>query len=178
MKKYHLGCGNKRLPGFVNIDCVLTDAVDVVDDISRLSTQQDGSAELIYACHCLEHFGRHEALSVLKCWNSKLTVGGTLRVAVPDFESVVAVFRKNSDVLQVLGLVCGGQRNEYDYHKIVFTFDSLSKLLTEAGFENVKRYDWRDTEHAHIDDYSQSYIPHMQKENGILMSLNVEATKS
>ncbi|RPJ57790.1 MAG: methyltransferase, partial [Dehalococcoidia bacterium] len=26
-------------------------------------------------------------------------------------------------------------------------------------------------------DYSQAYIPHMDKENGILISLNVEATR-
>lgn len=34
--------------------------------------------------------------------------------------------------------------------------------------------DWRDVEHRKHDDYSQSYIPYMDKENGQLMSLNVE----
>ena len=29
----------------------------------------------------------------------------------------------------------------------------------------------------YIDDYSQSYYPHMDKEDGKLMSLNVEAVK-
>jgi hypothetical protein len=28
-----------------------------------------------------------------------------------------------------------------------------------------------------MDDYSQSYLPHMDKENGTLMSLNLEAVK-
>ena len=45
------------------------------------------------------------------------------------------------------------------------------------GFERVARYDWRDTEHAEIDDYSQAYVPHMDKENGTLVSLNVQAYK-
>jgi hypothetical protein len=49
--------------------------------------------------------------------------------------------------------------------------------LESAGFTDVRRYDWRETEHAHIDDYSQAYIPHMDKENGILISLNVECAK-
>ena len=31
--------------------------------------------------------------------------------------------------------------------------------------------------HSDIDDYSQAYIPHMDKDNGTLMSLNVEAIK-
>lgn len=33
---------------------------------------------------------------------------------------------------------------------------------------------WKNTEHSQFDDYSQSYIPHMDKINGTLMSLNVE----
>jgi predicted SAM-dependent methyltransferase len=175
--KYHLGCGNKRLGSFINIDCIKTEAVDVVDDIATLNTQKYESADFIYACHCLEHFGRNEVLEVLKVWNSKLKVGGTLQISVPDFESVIKVYQQNRNLQEVLGLMYGGQRNEYDYHKMIFTFESLVKLLEEAGFTNAKRYDWRLTEHSHIDDYSQAYIPHMQKESGQLMSLNVEATK-
>ena len=53
----------------------------------------------------------------------------------------------------------------------------LKKILEEVGFKNIKRYDWKNTIHKHYDDYSQAYIPHMDKENGILMSLNVEAVK-
>ena len=45
----------------------------------------------------------------------------------------------------------------------------------EAGFARVRRWDWRATEHAGIDDYSQAYLPHMDKENGTLVSLNLEA---
>jgi len=31
--------------------------------------------------------------------------------------------------------------------------------------------------HQHIDDFSQGYLPHMDKINGMIMSLNIEATK-
>ena len=40
-----------------------------------------------------------------------------------------------------------------------------------------KENDWRDTEHSELDDFSQSYLPHMDKDNGKLMSLNIEAVK-
>ena len=46
-----------------------------------------------------------------------------------------------------------------------------------VGFKDIKRYDWRETEHAEFDDHSQAYLPHMDKENGTLISLNVECTK-
>jgi hypothetical protein len=49
--------------------------------------------------------------------------------------------------------------------------------LSAGGGGEIERYDWRETEHVDIDDYSQAYIPHMDKENGALVSLNVEALK-
>lgn len=54
---------------------------------------------------------------------------------------------------------------------------SITVELEAVGFERVARYDWRDTEHAEIDDYSQAYVPHMDKDNGTLVSLNVQAYK-
>ena len=53
----------------------------------------------------------------------------------------------------------------------------MNTSLIAAGFKDVRRYDWRQTEHKDYDDFSQAYIPHMDKENGLLISLNVEATK-
>ena len=45
------------------------------------------------------------------------------------------------------------------------------------NFKEVNYFDWRKTEHSHIDDFSQCYLPHMDKDNGLLMSLNIEAKK-
>jgi len=63
------------------------------------------------------------------------------------------------------------------YHRTVYDFESLRSVLESVGFKNVRRYDWRQTIHKDYDDYSQAYIPHMDKENGLLISLNVEADK-
>ena len=59
----------------------------------------------------------------------------------------------------------------------MYDFADLKKVLESAGFTNVHRYDWRTTIHREYDDYSQAYIPHMDKEHGTLISLNVEAVK-
>ena len=50
-------------------------------------------------------------------------------------------------------------------------------VLVSAGFRNLRQYDWRETSHGDVDDFSQAYIPHLDKEHGRLISLNVEATK-
>lgn len=68
----------------------------------------------------------------------------------------------------------------YVYHKTAYDFPSLKKLLEEVGFKNIRKWNWREVftaEHQGYDDYSQAYIPHMDKEHGILISLNVEAEK-
>ena len=57
-----------------------------------------------------------------------------------------------------------------------FDYNLLNKDLTQIGFTNVKTYNHKTTEHSHVDDFSKAYLPHLD-ENGILMSLNIEATK-
>ena len=77
----------------------------------------------------------------------------------------------------LIGLISGGQRDEYDFHKMIFDEPFLTAALLRAGFKSTRRWDWRKTNHVDFDDYSQAYIPHMDKENGRLMSLNLEAIK-
>ncbi len=60
---------------------------------------------------------------------------------------------------------------------MIFDAPLLSGLLLQAGFSDVHRWDWQNTEHADVDDYSQAHLPHMDKESGRLMSLNLEAVK-
>jgi predicted SAM-dependent methyltransferase len=175
--KLHLGCGTKQIPGFVHVDVEGYPHVDLREQVSALKFAQDNSVELIYASHVLEHFGRHEVDQVLREWFRVLREGGVLRLAVPDFEAIVLRYQETRDLNELLGLVCGGQRGEYDFHKMIFDEKSLRERLRLVGFSSVSRYDWRKTEHSWLDDYSQAYLPHMDKESGRLMSLNVEAVK-
>ncbi len=178
MLKLNLGCADRQIDGFINIDIDPKVKPQMVMDVSRLSFVYKGNVDLIYASHVLEHFGRHKYKSVLKEWYDSLTPGGILRLAVPDFAKVACGYADGTyDLDKLYGFLYGGQRNEFDYHRIAFDFITLKQVLIDTGFTNVVRYDWRKTEHAHVDDYSQCYLPHMDKENGTLLSLNVEATK-
>ena len=76
-----------------------------------------------------------------------------------------------------MGLLIGGQKTKFDYHKMIFDKNYLSTLLTKTQFYDIQEWDWRSVEHGKIDDYSQAYLPHMDKENGMLMSLNIQAKK-
>lgn len=177
--KLHLGCGPRYIPGFVHVDALPMKHVDIVGPVERLP-MDDASVSLIYASHVLEHFGRFEYRAVLQEWFRVLKPGGVLRLSVPDFAACAAIYYESGlvDGLSgLVGLIVGGQRNGHDFHKMVYDEAFLRRELLEIGFLEVRRWDWRTTEHADIDDYSQAYIPHLQKETGRLMSLNIEAVK-
>lgn len=175
--KLHLGCGPRYIEGFYHIDALEFPHINYQGSVKDLSQFANDSIELIYAAHLLEHFGRKEFLTVLREWYRVLKPGGILRIAVPDFEKVVKMYSKNYPLENLLGFLVGGQKDKYDYHKMVFDYQSISNHLLGIGFLKVYRWDHRCTEHAQIDDYSQAYIPHLDKKNGELMSLNVEAVK-
>lgn len=182
----HLGCGKKFIPGFVHIDLDNFPHIDYHHEISRLPMFKNNTVDLIYSCHAFEYFDRQQAEEVLKEWRRVLKSGGILRLAVPDFEAIVRVYLKYGKDLEhrgILGPLYGRIEIETErgkktiYHKTTYDFKSLKKLLEDYGFNNVRRYDWRKTIHKDYDDFSQAYIPHLDKEKGLLISLNVEAQK-
>ncbi len=175
--KLHLGCGKRYLSGFVHVDAVPYDHVDHVHVVERLPMFADNSVDLIYSCHVLEHFKRAEVAGVLAEWFRVLRPGGVLRTAVPDFQKLVEVYRATGDLSLVIGPLVGRQDYLYNFHYNVFDFATLKRALEATGFVNAHPYDWRETEHADVDDYSQAYVPHMDKEHGVLISLNVECEK-
>lgn len=178
MTKLHIGCGDRIIPGFVNIDRRELPGVDISGcDVTDLSKFAEESVDLIYACHVLEHVPRPKTFATLLEWNRVLKKGGVLRLAVPDWDSTVEIYRRTGDYENLLNWIYGGRDYDGNEHHRQFTFGGLKTLLIEAGFKRVVRYDWRKTEHADIDDFSKAYMPHMDCENGVLMSLNVECLK-
>ena len=175
--KLHLGCGKRFIPGFYHIDALPYPHVDKVGSVDDLHGINSESVNLIYACHVLEHFPRNSANRVIKEWHRVLKKDSILRIAVPDFEAICSVYLSNHNIEEIIGPVCGKQDHDHNFHYVIYDFDSLSSLLKTCGFREVNRYDWRKTEHSDIDDFSQAYIPHMDKKSGTLISLNVEAIK-
>ena len=58
-------------------------------------------------------------------------------------------------------------------------FIEIRQESADCWTETLKQYKDYLLSHTEkdYDDYSQAYIPHMDKERGILISLNVEATR-
>jgi predicted SAM-dependent methyltransferase len=86
--KLNLGCYDKKLPGFTNLDIRPECDPDVVDDAFKLETFENSSIQEIYSSHMLEHLSRDDSKKALCLWYDKLQKGGVLRLAVPDMEAV------------------------------------------------------------------------------------------
>lgn len=177
--KLHLGCWKRFIPGFIHIDLCDMKHIDYKSDIGNLKFIDNETVDYIYSSHALEYKNFDECKLVLKEWFRVLKTGGMLRIAVPDFEKLIELYNSTRDIDKIIGPLYGQMNlNEIKiYHRCVFDKKKLVNLLSEIGFSSISRYDWRNTEHANIDDHSQAYFPHMDKENGLLLSLNIEAHK-
>jgi predicted SAM-dependent methyltransferase len=178
--KLHLGCGKRYIPGFVHIDLADFDHIDFKSDVRKLSMIESKSVDLVYACQILEYFDRSEVKDVLNEWKRVLKVGGILRLSTPNFKVISTLYQAGFSLDYMLGTLYGkwGVDKEVTiYHRTTYDEPSLTKVLKEAGFGEVNLWDWRQTEHHHIDDFSQAYFPHMDKEKGMLWNLNLQAKK-
>jgi predicted SAM-dependent methyltransferase len=118
----------RRLPG-----------VDVVAPLDRLPYEPE-SVDEIFSAHVLEHFPQ-AALErqLLPYWLSMLAPGGVFRGVVPDVDAMIDQYRDGSISFEELRqVVYGGQEYEGDFHNTAFTPESLSALLTDAGFVDVE----------------------------------------
>lgn len=179
MVKINMGCGKRNFgKDWIHVDGDRSyEHVDTSD--IYLSFIENEKVDLIYASHFIEYFDRKEVLVLLNAWYNKLKPGGVLRLSVPNFPQLVKVYRETQDINTILGPLFGHMEmgGKSIYHKTVYDYVSLRELLMSIGFKDIQFWNWRNVEHGEIDDHSQAYYPHMQKETGLQISLNLECKK-
>lgn len=180
--KLHLGCGKRYLKGYTHIDIAEFDHIDYFSPVDDLSMFEDNSVDEIYASHVLEYFDRDYVNYVLTEWRRVLKQGGVLRLAVPKFEGLLEVYNLTKDLSKINGPLYGKWDvgdGKYIYHKTVYDYTTLKKSLLDAQFKNIEYWDWKEVFKNKIDfdDHSQAYFPHMEKDSGIHVSLNLQCEK-
>ena len=80
--KIHLGCGTKRMEGWLNVDQFASLKPDLVVDLAEFPWPwPDNSVEEIYSHHVFEHLA-NTCATMMECWRI-LKPGGTVETIVP-----------------------------------------------------------------------------------------------
>lgn len=172
----HLGCGDIASPDFINVDARPAPHVHYVCNVTDLSIFRDGYADLVYACHVLEHI-KHRALrKTLWEWRRILKPSGVLRLSVPDFDKILNIYESSGrDINSILGPLMGGQDYEYNVHCSAFNHSYLADKLREVGFKGVRKWEPDRVSNHDFRDWANSSF--VWEGRAFPVSLNLEAIK-
>ena len=150
--KLNLGCGDKILPGYVNVDVVesrLDKKPDVLCDLRALTPFEDNSADEVMAIHVVEHFWRWEVVAVLKEWVRVLKPGGRMVLECPNLISACEALLADPEKASLPGQE--GQRSMWVFygdprwqdplmvHRWGYTPRSLAQVMHEAGLRELRQ---------------------------------------
>lgn len=144
--RVHLGCGDRYLSGYLNIDLPPEEGVasgtsrpDVIADITALRAPNDCLSE-IRLHHVFEHFERARALALLIKWHSWLVPGGALVLETPDFEACIEQFNARTSAEQgvILRHLFGSQEAPWALHKDGWSASRFRQVLPSLGFESTR----------------------------------------
>jgi len=150
MTKLHLGCGPQALPGWVNIDNRRYPGVDKVRDVRKGLPYKDVS--FVFAEHFIEHLAYDEALKLMRESRRVLRDDGVLRLSTPNLDWVwVTHYRLEApDDQQVAACFYLNRAFRGWGHQFLYNERTLAATLRDAGFANVKRAAYGESEHPEL----------------------------
>lgn len=150
--RLNLGCGDKILPEYVNVDVVESrkgHKPDVLCDLHRLAPFGNESADEILSVHVVEHFWRWEVRDILREWVRVLKPGGRMVLECPNLESACRHFLENIDLharedqngQRSMWVFYGDPawKDPYMIHRWGYTPQSLATLMQEVGLVDVRQ---------------------------------------
>jgi predicted SAM-dependent methyltransferase len=151
-----IGPGANLSRDFYNIDWAWRPGVDRCIDITKGIGFPSGRVMGVFTEHCLEHITLDACRRVLREVRDALVEGGRLRVVVPDLELYARRYVESLDTgrnVMPYGEICvsgirtaampfNGVMREHG-HCFIYDFDTLRRLLEEAGFRDIAKWGYR-----------------------------------
>lgn len=155
--KLHLGCGQRYLDGYINIDYPLSEhsvqknsVADINADILALRYPASVVAE-VRLHHVFEHFTRPVACALVAAWNSWLQPNGLIHIEVPDFHRTARAITSSLTSLKSKAVaerhLFGSHEAHWAAHYEGYTPALLKKLVSTFGFaiQKIDKNSWRGT---------------------------------
>ena len=172
----HIGCGEFNDSRYINVDTRPGWHIHFVDSIENFEKLFPSNyADLIYACHIIEHVSHLKLAETLKKLFNCLKKDSILRLSVPNFDVIVKMYQERNSIDDILAPLMGGQGYPGNFHYSVFNEDYLKNLLLKSGFKEVRKWDPENASYHNFNDWSKRKINLYRKDWPI--SLNLEAIK-
>lgn len=155
-KKLNLGCGNKPVRGYVNVDVFSGENVDEIFNFDNIPYKAN-TISAIYSEHSLEHVSLEQTKAVLMEWKRVLKPGGELILKIPDLELCCKRYleapKKNNNYFNtkkwfkytIYGIQKSqaGEPDEAQNHLAGYSKSEIKELLEEYGFiiQKIENYD-------------------------------------
>lgn len=145
--RLHVGAGDKRLEGWVNVDLKRLPGVDVVADVTRGLKFQD--VETVFAEHFLEHLPVDKALAFLLESHRVLRDGGRLRLSTPNLDWVwLTHYRLDAEAEEKRLMAIRLNRAFHAWgHQFVWNRELLARALEACGFTGITWCRYGESEH-------------------------------
>lgn len=144
--RLNIGSGNRRLPGYRNIDAVPRAGVDMVAPADEIPLP-DACADEVLAVHLLEHFFEWEVPEVLTEWARLLRPGGLLVLELPDLLKCARNLceqrpEKKPGQLTLWGIYGDATlKDPWMMHKSGWWFERLAPVVQAVGFVDISEHD-------------------------------------
>jgi predicted SAM-dependent methyltransferase len=167
VRKLHLGCGARIVPGWLNADKFTWDS-DIFLDAYRRFPFPERSFRIVYAEHLVEHVRIDRVAGFLREVHRILEEGGLFRLSCPDLELFAARYvagdreffqpildhfeRKRSTkphakywLLRSPGAAFMSRAMHFHNHRWMYDFETLRVALSEVGFGTVIKQRYRES---------------------------------
>jgi ubiquinone/menaquinone biosynthesis C-methylase UbiE len=164
-------------PGWVNSDIKEGPGIDVSCDIRNGLPFESDWFDYVVSIHALPELPYPDLTRALAELRRVVKPGGFLRLCLPDLDRAIAAYKRRDDTYFVIpdedARSIGGklslQLTWYGYSRSLFTNDFIEELLRKAGFAEVIRCAYKQTE--------SRYVQIVDLDNRERESLFVEAVK-
>jgi len=170
--KLHIGASNHCLDGWFNTDLNPSEGVGYLD-ATKTFPYPDKCFDFVYAEHMIEHIPYEDATRMIKECLRVLKPGGVLRVVTPDLDSILSTTHTPLDPIASVYLqwmtktflthvpecsptyVINAMFRMWG-HQFIYDLDSLSSLLSAAGFINITQCSIDESSHSDLKNLSNA----------------------
>lgn len=171
IRKLHIGCGGNALEGWLNVDISRENKDVVYMDAAKPFPIPDNTFDYVFSEHVFEHLNIHGQLNYLYEARRILKPGGVIRIATPNIERIIGLFKKGRNevendylnwnyttFLKDVNLILKDINHKEVYvvnnffrdwgHQLIHSPESINHLIELTGYSDIQRKNVMDSNYA------------------------------